>query len=200
MRETRVILIGGPSNVGKSTLAQAMAAHLGWTCISTDSLARHPGRPWKTQARDVPQQVADYYMALSVDELITDVLRHYEGMWPAIEALIRTHATDLSADRLIIEGSAIWPERVAVMGLDNVAAFWLTANCHLLKVRIHAASRFDQATSKEKALVEKFLDRAHRYNDLMMDAVNKLCLDSIDVSAAPPSDHLIEQALRLKDE
>ncbi len=200
MRGTRIILIGGPSHVGKSTLAHAMAAQLRWKCISTDSLARHPGRPWKTEARDVPQHVADHYLTLSIDELITDVLRHYERMWPATEALIRTHASDLSADRLIIEGSAIWPERVAVMDFDNVAAFWLTANSQFLEARIHAASRFDQATSREKALIEKFLDRTHRYNDLMMNAVNKLHLDSIDVSAAPPSDRLIEQALRLIDE
>ena len=79
--------------------------------------------------------------------MIADVLRHYESVWPAVEALVHTHATDLSADLLIIEGSAILPERVAAMHNDNpndnIRAFWLTADSLLLSARIHAASRFD---------------------------------------------------------
>ena len=41
----RVLLIGGPSHTGKSTLAETLAAELGWNHVSTDSMARHPGRP-----------------------------------------------------------------------------------------------------------------------------------------------------------
>ncbi|MEL7245323.1 MAG: 2-phosphoglycerate kinase, partial [Cyanobacteria bacterium J06573_2] len=44
--KTRIILIGGSSHVGKSTLAQSLANKLNWNYISTDKLARHPGRPW----------------------------------------------------------------------------------------------------------------------------------------------------------
>ena len=43
----RVVLIGGSSHVGKSTLSEALAARMGWERLSTDSLALHPGRPWK---------------------------------------------------------------------------------------------------------------------------------------------------------
>jgi hypothetical protein len=46
MHGARVVLIGGTSNVGKSTLAQAVAERLGFEYLSTDGLARHPGRPW----------------------------------------------------------------------------------------------------------------------------------------------------------
>ncbi len=53
-RDLRVILIGGSSNVGKSILAQSLALKLGWSHISTDSLARHPGRPWKAEPKTVP--------------------------------------------------------------------------------------------------------------------------------------------------
>ncbi|MCH8222875.1 MAG: hypothetical protein IH868_05630 [Chloroflexi bacterium] len=197
MRDTRVILIGGPSHVGKSTLALAMADELGWQHISTDSLARHPGRPWKSATRPVRQHVADHYLSLSVDELITDVLRHYKSMWPGIEELVRGRATDPTADRLIIEGSAIWPERVAATNIDCVAAFWLTAGNELLTDRIHAASRFEKGTPEEKALIEKFLGRNYRLNELMMDAVNKIGLASIDVSSAPTTSQLMAQCLEL---
>ncbi len=49
MNQTRIILIGiligGTSHAGKSTLAQSLAAKLGWNYLSTDKLARHPGKP-----------------------------------------------------------------------------------------------------------------------------------------------------------
>ena len=45
----RVILIGGTSHAGKSTLGLSLAEKLGWDYLATDSLARHPGRPWKNQ-------------------------------------------------------------------------------------------------------------------------------------------------------
>lgn len=83
MREVRVVLIGGTSNVGKSTVARAVAAELGFGCLSTDRLARHPGRPWRTPEWEVPAHVAEHYRSLSVDELITSVLGHYERLWPA---------------------------------------------------------------------------------------------------------------------
>ncbi|MEK1850498.1 MAG: hypothetical protein AAAC48_01095 [Phyllobacterium sp.] len=50
----RVILIGGSSNVGKSTVADALAEKLGRCCVSTDSLAKHPGRPWPQKRRKFP--------------------------------------------------------------------------------------------------------------------------------------------------
>lgn len=43
VRDVRVVLIGGTSNVGKSTVAQVVAERLGFECLSTDGLARHPG-------------------------------------------------------------------------------------------------------------------------------------------------------------
>ena len=116
-RDLRVILIGGSSQ------------KLGWRAASTDGLARHPGRPWKKKPERVPNHVAEHYLSLSVEELITDVLRHYRSMWPGIESLVTSHATDLATYRLVLEGSALWPETVATLDLDSVASIcpWLIA-------------------------------------------------------------------------
>jgi len=56
-------------------------------------------------------------------------------MWPDIESIVTTHATDCSTDRLILEGSALWPESVATLNLDNVAAIWLTASNDFFQAR-----------------------------------------------------------------
>ena len=194
-RDLRVILIGGSSNVGKSTLAQSLASKLGWDLISTDSLARHPGRPWKAMPETVPDHVVEHYMSLSVDELIADVLRHYRGMWPNIEAMVTAHATDLSSNRLILEGSALWPESVATLDLENVAAIWLTARNDLFQMRIHQASRFEEATAQGKTLIQKFLGRTLLYNERMVNAVNRLGLMSMDVEATYSPDELSDMCL-----
>ncbi|MDQ3248120.1 MAG: hypothetical protein M3Q45_02815 [Chloroflexota bacterium] len=197
MRPCRVLIIGGSSNVGKSTLAEFLALQLGWRYQSTDSLARHPGRPWRPKPETVPVHVAEHYLSLSVDELIADVLRHYARLWPTIEAMIAKHATDDSTDCLILEGSALWPETVATLDLDTVAAVWLTASNSFLQARIYAASQFEAAEPRERMMIHKFVERTQRYNDLMLDAVNRLGLVSLNVETIASLDELAEPCLKL---
>ena len=168
----RVILIGGSSHAGKSTLAQALADQLGWQHRSTDYLARHPGRPWKTKPDVVPAHVAEHYLTLPVEELLADVLAHYQRLWPQIKEIVTTHATDLSASPLVLEGSALWPESVVTLQQDNVAAIWLTASNAFFQKRIYDGSQFDKTTGKDKEMIQKFLARTQLYNERMMTAVH----------------------------
>ena len=102
----RVILVGGSSHVGKSTLSGSLAAELGWTHVSSDTLARHPGRPWKPEPEKVPDNVAEHYISLSVDELLRDVLCHYRvNVWPKVEAIVAAYSNDTSRAGVIVEGS-----------------------------------------------------------------------------------------------
>jgi len=195
IEDTRVFLIGGPSHAGKSTVANRMASKLGWSHISTDSLARHPGRPWKNEFREVPAQVADHYKTLSASELVTDVIRHYDSMWPIIEALVQKHAGDPSTCRVVIEGSALLPERIASMPGDKTAAIWLTADGKLLCDRIKASSRYDGLSADERLLVEKFVARNDLYNRRIMNLLGHFRLASIDVGSAASLDELAEQCL-----
>ncbi len=200
MLSTRVILIGGPSHAGKTILAASMASKLEWRHISTDSLAPHPGRPWKTASRGVPEHVAEHYLSLSVDDLIADVLRHYDGLWPAIEALIEAEASAHTDDGLIIEGSALLPERVGGLQLENVVSIWLTANSDILKSRIWNVSGFERGSANERALIEKFVARNDRYNDLMMDVVRRLDLPYVDVESSSSTKDQVTLIFRLIDE
>ena len=184
MSALRVILIGGTSHAGKSTLAQSIGRTLGWDCISTDRLARHPGRPWKTAQKAVSSHVADHYSLLSAEDLLADVLRHYQTMWPGISDIIRRHVDGSSVEGLVLEGSALWPKSAASFRGKSVRAVWLTAHDDFLRQRIYAESRFDEATDQEKALIEKFLARTLLYNQRMMEEVGRLGLTSINVAEA----------------
>jgi shikimate kinase len=197
VRDFRVLLIGGTSHVGKSTLAQALAAKLGGEHVSTDSLARHPGRPWATSSGPFPGHLRTHYLSLSVDELTTEQLRHYERLWPRIQATAAARAADTGAWQLVLEGSGVLPQRAAA--LKSTAAVWLTASADVLRDRIYSASRFDELAPEEKAIVEKFLGRTKRYDQIILSAVTSLGLTSIDTSTAPSTAELMEQCLQAAD-
>jgi hypothetical protein len=165
--QIRVLMLGGTSNVGKSTLARALADRLGWDCVSTDRLARHPGRPWPVDGRDVPAHVASHYLDLAVDDLIASVLAHYETMAPAIELLVRTHGDDPGAPRLILEGSAVLPARAPTAGAGRVRAVWLLADAAFIDARIRATSGYDSADGAGRILIDKFIARSRRFNDIV---------------------------------
>ncbi len=168
----RVLLIGGTSNVGKSTVAKAIAAELGFDYMSTDKLARHPGRPWPTPA---PPHVVDHYRSHTTDELITAMMAHYDRLWPRIEELITTHKAGL-----VLEGSGIWPDHVAKLTVPNTAAVWLTADKQVIQARVHTASHYETATNDERHLIDQFLARTHRYQTRMLAAIDQLGLDHIE--------------------
>ena len=193
-----MVLIGGTSNTGKSTVAGAVAERLGFEHRSTDLLARHPGRPWRTPEREVPPHVAEHYATLPVDELIDSVLAHYARLWPRIEELITEHAGHATGPGLVLEGSALWPERVAALDLPHTAAVWLTADETVVRARIRAGGRYDEATEQERFLMDRFLARSLRYQSLMADVVERLGLARVDVgtdrSVSEVADAVLAQA------
>jgi hypothetical protein len=123
----------------------------------------------------VPPHVVEHYSTLSVDELVVSVLAHYERLWPRIEDLVRTHAG------LVLEGSALLPARVAALSLPDTAAVWLTADGTTIRDRIRAAGDYDSATAGERALMDTFLARSRRFQELVLADVEKLGLPAIDV-------------------
>ena len=179
----KVILIGGSSHVGKSTLSESLANTLGWKHISNDSLARHPGRPWSQSPDTVPDHVAEHYLCLSVDGLIEDVLRHYKvNVWPKVEAIIASHTKDPSTTGIVVEGSALWPEFATNLDFEKIAAIWLTASEELFRQRIHAGSLYTSKSPRERIMIDKFLERTLAYNARMVEAVNRRGLNLVDVT------------------
>lgn len=190
-----MVLIGGSSHVGKSNLAESLAAKLGWRRISTDHLARDPGRPWKQEPAQVPRHVAQHYLSLSVCELVADVLHHYEvNVWPQVATIATGDRT--ATLRTVVEGSAVWPGFVATLDLPNVAAVWLTASNAVFEQRIHYSSQYQTKSSREGMMVDKFLQRTLVYNQKMMDQVRQHSLASIDVDGASTSE-LTQRCLSL---
>lgn len=185
----RALLIGGTSNVGKSTVARVLADRLGYEYVSTDKLGRHPGRPWPTDGRDVPPHVVEHYRSLTRPELVDAQLAHYERMWPQIEELIRT------ADGLVLEGSGVWPADVAGFLSPGVAAVWLSADERVVTARVHATSRYDDLPDERRYLIDQFLARSVDYQRRMLALVNELGLPHLDATTPRPPEHLATEIL-----
>ena len=91
-------------------VAHALAEKLGWRCVSTDNLAKHPGRPWRQTTRKVPDQVAEHYLSSKAHELVESVILHHRKMSPLVAELVRTTVKGLcckflnDAVRVLLDG------------------------------------------------------------------------------------------------
>lgn len=105
----------------------------------------------------MPDHVARHYLSLSVRELMEDMLHHYKiNVWPQVEAIIAAASTDTSKERVILEGSALWPGFAATLNVASLAAVWLTASDEVFEQRIRAGSLYRTKPRSERILVDSF--------------------------------------------
>jgi 2-phosphoglycerate kinase len=193
--DVRVMLIGGSSHCGKSTVAARIAGRLGWEAVSTDTMGRHPGRPWPPQLLDARPHVAEHYGTLSVDELMASVLEHYEQrIWPVAQALIGERAA-ADGPALVLEGSAVWPPFATALGLASVSAVWLTAHPQLFEARIRGESDYAAADARGRRLIDSFLARTIAFDAAMREQAERLGLPVLQVRDDDTVDDVAERCL-----
>lgn len=177
----RVVLIGGTSHVGKSTYARSLADVLGWQHMSTDMLARHPGRPWRDPG-EVPDDVAAYYVSRTAQTLLDEVLHHYRNnVWPIAQAVVRARVSNRFDSSLVLEGSAIWPDCVFDARFEQVLPVWLTADAQLISRRICEESRRGERSAAGQKMIDAFLSRSLAFNERVMESVERLNQRHVDV-------------------
>ncbi len=196
MKDVRVILVGGTSHAGKSSVARVLAARPGWTSESTDRLGRHPGRPWR-DVGEVPPHVREHFLTLDDAALLESVITHYTNMFPAIEALARKHADHSAEPRLVLEGSGVWPDTIAPLLSEQIAGIWLTIPDALLTKRMFHESRHAERDAEGRRLIERFRDRAINFNRAMMARVQALGLRSLEVREGMTAEEMAEACLAM---
>jgi len=166
----KVLLIGGTSHVGKSSLAAQLVEKKGWDLLSTDQLARHPGRPWRAEG-EVPGHVRDYYATRAVDILLHEVTEHYRSnVWPIAAAIIRSRLANEYDHSLVFEGSALMPTQLASLASPGIKAVWLTARDDVIRQRIYRNSDYLERSEQEQYLIDQFLKRALVFNAELLEA------------------------------
>ena len=190
MRKHNVVLIGGTSHAGKTTVARALSSRCDCDLRSSDKLARHPGRPWAgARGEPVPEHVEEHYSSLNADELLVDVLNHYKiNVVPQVRGIVQQFESGQRNGCAIIEGSALWPEFVGDLARrPSVAAIWLVTSDRVLQERIYAESDYANADARQKHLIDNFLQRTLLYSDGMKRSLEELGLPSITIDDESPA-------------
>lgn len=188
----QAILIAGTSHVGKSTLAERLAGRLGWNGLSTDTLGRHPGRPWLA----IPPSVAEFYERLSAETIHWFLKVHHENMWRQIGPMIE--AERAAGRRFVLEGAALRPEYIAPLVGDQVFGVLLHADDGFLVARMRASADYERRETAERRLIDAFVDRSLRENAALGDAARQAGLRVVDAAderaVAGLTDELVERA------
>ena len=171
------ILIAGTSHVGKSTLAGLLSTRLGWQAISTDSLARHPGRPWP----GIPAQVEEYYTALSAETIHWFLKVHHQNIWPLIRPMI--DSSSHVGNPAIFEGAALRPEFISPLLGSTVAGVLLHAGNDFLLERMRSHARYEDATAGQRRIMDAFIERSLRENTEMLASAREHHLPIVDVTS-----------------
>lgn len=183
------LLLTGTSHVGKSTCAGKVGAALGWPVVSTDALARHPGRPWL----GVPAPVLEFYASLSDDTLHWLLKVHHENMRPIIAARIKA----MRKTGFVLEGAALRPEYLEVWELENATAICLRVEPGVLRARIRTGSDYDRQDGPMRFAIDRFTERSLRENDALAEAALRIGMTVEDITDLTVADAL---AARLADE
>ena len=187
MQQPLGILIAGTSYVGKSTFATAVAQSLGREMISTDDLARHPGRPWPT----VRPQVAEYYSKLCDDTIHWFLKVHHENLWPQIEQIIETRR-QLSKP-FVLEGAALRPEYIASIKPGLVSPVLLYSDNEFLRVRLTEGSQLRNVDPARATVIRRFIERSLRENSELLEAARESDIPCVDIAAPGALDTLMHK-------
>ena len=171
------VLILGTSHVGKSTCARELSDVVGWPVISTDKLARHPGRPWT----GVPAPVTEFYLNLSDDAVYWFLRVHHENMRPVIRTTIQNAR---KRGGFILEGAALRPEFFVDWEVSDALAVCLHADETFLRDRISAGSQYSKRSKETKLAIDMFIERSLRENAALVKAAKQHQLKLIDVGAS----------------
>jgi 2-phosphoglycerate kinase len=170
------ILIAGTSHMGKSTLAGLLSDRLGCEAISTDSLARHPGRPWP----GIPAPVEEYYTQLSADTIHWFLKVHHQNIWPLIRSLIDNSCN--TGNPAIFEGAALRPEFISPLLGSAVTGVFLHAGNDFLLERMRSHARYDDATASQRFIMDAFIERSLRENTEMLASAQQHNVQVVDVT------------------
>lgn len=185
----RGLLIGGSSHCGKSTLAQRVGDALGWRVNSTDTLGRHPGRPWL----GIPASVEEFYDALTDDTIYWFLRVHHANFWPLLTRIIAEEKAE--AGGFVLEGSALRPENLVTLDDPGLLHVCLYAAPEFLAERMRAGSGYAQKDARQQRLIDTFITRSLRDNLELRDAADAHNIRSIDVADAAGLERATEQLI-----
>ena len=134
-----------------------------------------------------------YFTESTPDKLITDAAAQSEAMWPAVERVIRAHAT--LKDAMVIDWWLLDPRSVAALALDNVLSVWLCIDAAALLRREAANLEFLQGSAYPELMLSNFMERSLWRNELVRAEADALGLPVIHQPGGRPVTDLVDEVL-----
>jgi 2-phosphoglycerate kinase len=186
----RVILVGGAPMSGKSTVARVLADRHRYACIATDDLGAAVRALSPPRAEDTEDH-REYYVARSVEELWQQALAGHRALGPAIDAVVRRHAS--WAAPAVIEGWALVPDDGVGDGVRDLGRVWLLASRELLEARVRADRAFWAGASDEEAMITKFVARSLRLDEHLRAVAQQRPLHLVQLMGAEAPDAIADR-------
>lgn len=158
-RDWQILLIGGSSGVGKTTIANTLAKSLQVNRLLVDDIRI------AIQATTTPAQLPDlhYFLTLndpsrlSASEFTDGLIRVGTALIPAWQTIISHHLVVPETGRLIIEGDGILPALSTGMELADIQGLSIAVASHQIR------SVF-LVENDEDALLQNFITRDRGFN------------------------------------
>lgn len=188
MKDRTIILLGGAPTVGKSTIAQALAKHLGIPWISTDQIreimrvtANRTEKPELFPPADYSGE--KFLTTFSAEEIVQMEMAQGEATWPGIKKIIEDeYPWD---DGFVVEGVAILPHLVAQDFSDDPdikAVFLVDENSDRMREVIYTRGLWDSAKTYSDDVKEKEVEWATLFSHTLKAEVEKYGFPLIEVT------------------
>ena len=196
-----MLLIGGPPGAGKTSLGRAVAAELSFGSITVDDLVitgqvltTKETHPALHQMRPIGH--TRYFTESPPDQLIADAAELEETMWPALERVIRSHATTNTPT--VLDWWLLSPNKVDELEADTIASIWLYVDPDVLEEweRSNAAGFWAESSDPEQ-MIARFMRRSLWRNELVASQARELGLPVLYQSGADTVEDLVEAVLEI---
>ena len=191
MKDFRIILIGGGSSSGKSTLAKSLAEKLGINLLHLDDVRI------AIQQTHNKEHPINYFLDKKVfvnEDIKTLVEKHNEVskiVCDGLIAIIEHH--ELMRDSIIIEGDDILPEFAAkVIQKEYVSAIFIIETA-AEKIRLNLTNRGRGIRQLSDSQLNKMIDFIALDNKRISEDAKRLNLPTLE---SQPNESLIQRALR----
>lgn len=193
-----IILIGGPPGAGKTTLARAMAAHLGRKTITMDdlivaarSVTNPETHPWLHQSGG--QGHLSYFTDTAPEKLIADSAELAEGSWAIVERVVRHHRA--SDTELVMDWWLFEPAKVASFE-PTVAVVWLYIDPAALEIR-ERANDWREGSADPEGMHRNFMERSWWRNAYLAEKAEALGQPVLRLTGAETAEEMLAAAINV---